>query len=141
MLKKIFHSPIFNVVLILGLGVIMLGNYYSEEVPAWLNIDPLVLGIPILALLSAIPIYNLKNPKNKIKPTLMPMEFKEEDEGLQWITYKATRKVYIFFASSLPVAIALTAYLNHIPYFPVILLTGMGAIQYIIFWYEHKNHA
>ncbi|PYF01767.1 hypothetical protein [Ureibacillus chungkukjangi] len=140
MLKKVYQSPLFNAALILGLGVIMLGNHYSEDVPNWMNIDPLVLGIPILVLLLAIPINNLKNPKDKVKPTLIPMEFKEEDEGLQWITYKATRKVYIFFASSLPFAIALTAYFNHIPYFPIILLTGMGIIQYILFWFEHKKH-
>ncbi|MFD2212275.1 hypothetical protein [Metabacillus endolithicus] len=140
MLKRIFQSPIFNALLVLGLGIIMLGNHYSDDVPNWLKVDPLVLGIPILILISAIPINNMKNPKNKVKPSLIPMEFKEEDEGLQWITYKATRKVYIFFASFLPIAIALTAYLNHIPYFPVILLTGMAIVQYVLFWLEHKKH-
>lgn len=140
MLKRIFQSPIFNALLVLGLGIIMLGNHYSDDVPSWLKVDPLVLGIPILILISAIPINNMKNPKNKVKPSLIPMEFKEEDEGLQWITYKATRKVYIFFASFLPIAIALTAYLNHIPYFPVILLTGMAIVQYVLFWLEHKKH-
>jgi hypothetical protein len=140
MLKKIFQSPLFNVTLVLGLGFIMLGNHYSEYVPAWMIVDPLVLGIPILVLLLAIPIYNLINPKDRVKPSLIPMEFKEEDEGLQWITYKATRKVYIFFALFLPIAIAITAYLNHIPYLPIILLTGMAVIQYAIYWYEHKKH-
>ncbi|UGB28752.1 hypothetical protein [Metabacillus sp. B2-18] len=140
MLKRIFQSPIFNALLVLGLGIIMLGNHYSDDVPSLLKIDPLVLGVPILILILAIPINNMKNPKNKVKPSLIPMEFKEEDEGLQWITYKATRKVYIFFASFLPIAIALTAYLNHIPYFPVILLTGMAIVQYVLFWLEHKKH-
>jgi uncharacterized membrane protein YcaP (DUF421 family) len=140
MIKNIFQSPIFNALLVLGLGMIMLGNHYSKDVPGWLNIDPLVLGIPILILISAIPIHNLRNPKNKVKPSLIPMEFKEEDEGLEWITYKATRKVYIFFASFLPIAIALTAYLNHILYFPVILLTVMAVVQYLVFWLEHKKH-
>ncbi|WP_026560403.1 hypothetical protein [Bacillus sp. J37] len=140
MLKSIYQSPIFNAVLLLVFGMIMLGNHYSDDVPSWLNVDPLVLGIPILILILAIPLHNMKNPKNKVKPTLIPMEFKEQDEGLQWITYKATRKVYIFFASFLPIAIALTAYLNHIPYFPVILLTGMAIVQYLVFWLEHKKH-
>jgi hypothetical protein len=140
MLKKIYQSPLFNAILILGLGLIILGNYYTDHVPNWMNIDPLVLGIPILVLLLAIPIHNVKNPKDKVKPTLIPMEFKEDDEGLKWITYKATRKVYIFYASFIPIAIALTSYFNDIPYFPIILLAGMGVIQYFLFWYEHKKY-
>jgi hypothetical protein len=140
MLKTIFQSPLFNCLLILGLGVIMIGNYYSEYVPGWLNIDPLFLGIPILILVASIPVYNKLYPGSKIKPQFIPMELREEDEGQQWITYKATRKVYIFFALSIPVAIALTASLNHIPYFPVILLAGMGIVQYLIFWLELRRH-
>ncbi|WP_226665234.1 hypothetical protein [Metabacillus litoralis] len=140
MLNRIFQSPLFNSILILCFGVVMLGNHYTNEVPNWMNLDPLVLGIPILLLIAFIPIYNMRNPKNKVKASLIPMEFKEEDEGLQWITYKATRKVYIFFASFIPIAIALTAYLKDFPYFPIILLVAMGIVQYLIFWLELIKH-
>ncbi len=140
MLKKIFQSPLFNCVLIAALGIIMLGEHYASDMPSWLTIDPMVLGVPILILIAIIPIYNKKNPKDKIKPTLIPMEFKEEDEGLQWITFKATRKVYIFFATFIPIAIALIAYFNHIPYFSIILLIFMGVVQYILFWFELRKH-
>ncbi|MTH55414.1 hypothetical protein GKZ89_18640 [Bacillus mangrovi] len=141
MLKKIFQSPLFNAMLIGMLGLIMIGNHYPECVPAWLVLDPMVLGIPILILLVFIPFYNKKHPADRIKPTLMPMEFREEDEGQQWITFKATRKVYIFFASIIPVAIATTAYLNHLPYLPVVLLAAMGVTQYVIYWTELRKHA
>ncbi|PLR74844.1 hypothetical protein [Bacillus sp. UMB0728] len=140
MLKAIFQSPLFNCLLILGLGIIMIGNYYTDDVPGWMNIDPLFLGIPILFLVASIPVYNKLNPGSKVKPQIIPMELREDDEGQQWITYKATRKVYIFFASFIPVAIALTAFLNHIPYFPVMLLAAMGIVQYLIFWLELRRH-
>lgn len=140
-LKRTFQSPLFNVVLILGLGIIMIGNYYSEHVPAWLKIDPMVLGIPILIMIAVIPLYNKRNPEDPIKPQIIPMEMREEDEGMQWLTFKATRKVYIFFALSIPVAIALTAYFNHIPYLPIILFIVMGVAQYLIYWFQMKRYS
>ncbi|MGD6818610.1 hypothetical protein [Metabacillus sp. 84] len=141
MLKKIFQSPLFNALLLAGLGIIMVGNHYSEYVPPWIILDPMVLGIPILVLLGVIPFYNRKNPENPIKPSILPMEFREADEGQQWITFKATRKVYIFFASFIPVAIAVTAYLSHLPYMPVILLAVMGIAQYLIYWRELRRYS
>lgn len=141
MLKRTFQSPLFNIVLIVGLGLIMIGKHYSDHVPAWLAIDPLVLGIPILILLAAIPLYNKRNPEDPIKPSIIPMEMREEDEGMQWLTFKATRKVYIFFAFSIPFAITLTAYFNHIPYFPIILFIIMGIAQYLIFWFQMKRYS
>lgn len=141
MLKNTFQSPLFNIVLIIGLGIIMIGNHYSEHVPTWLSIDPLVLGIPILVLLAAIPLYNKRNPQDPIKASLIPMELREEDEGMQWLTFKATRKVYIFFATAIPIAIALTAYFNHIPYLPIILFIIMGITQYLIFWFQMKRYS
>ncbi|MBM7648563.1 hypothetical protein JOC78_001509 [Bacillus ectoiniformans] len=140
MLKKVFQSPLFNALLILSFGLILLGEHFKNEVPSWLNIDPFVLIIPLFLLMGLIPIHNRKNPNDRIKPTLMPMEFKEEDEGLKWITFQATRKVYIFFASSMPFAIASVAYLHHIPYYPLLLLIGLGVIQYLIYWYEIRKY-
>jgi hypothetical protein len=140
-LKRTFQSPLFNIVLVLGLGIIMIGNYYSEHVPAWLKIDPMVLGIPILIMIAVIPLYNKRNPGDPIKPQIIPMEMREEDEGMQWLTFKATRKVYIFFALSIPVAIALTAYFNHIPYLPIILFIVMGVAQYLIYWFQMKRYS
>ncbi|KIL51331.1 hypothetical protein KP77_08430 [Jeotgalibacillus alimentarius] len=140
MLKKIFHSPVFNIVLVIGLGLIMLSEKYSSVMPAWYKIDSMVLGIPILILLGSIPIYNRINPQNKIKPQIIPMELREEDEGMQWLTFKATRSVYVFFALIIPPAIALTAYFNHVIYLPVLILTAMGVIQYAIYWVHMRRH-
>lgn len=140
MLKKIFQSPLFNVVLVLGLGLIMLSEKYSGHLPAWFDIDPMVLGIPILILVGIIPFYNLMNPNEKIKPSVLPMELREEDEGMQWLTYKATRSVYVFFALFIPPAIALIAYLNEIVYLPIIVLIFMGVSQYLIYWVQMRRH-
>ena len=140
-LKRTFQSPLFNIVLILGLGIIMIGNYYSEHVPGWIKIDPMVLGVPILIMIAIIPLYNKRNPGDPIKPRILPMEMREEDEGMQWLTFKATRKVYIFFALFIPVAIALTAYFNHIPFLPIILFIVMGVAQYLIYWFQMKRYS
>jgi hypothetical protein len=139
MLKKTFQSPLFNAVLITGLGIIMIGDHYSAHVPEWFAVDPMVLGIPILIMMGIIPFYNKRNPQDPIKPSVIPLELREEDEGMQWLTFKATRKVYIFFAFAVPIGIALTAYLNHIPYFAIILLIAMGVVQYLIYWFQMKR--
>lgn len=139
MLKKVFQSPLFNVVLIIGLGIIMIGDHYEGHIPSWLVVDPMVLGVPILILMAWIPIYNKRHPENRIKPSVIPMEMREEDEGMQWLTFKATRKVYIFFAFAIPIGITLTAYLHHIPYLPIVLLSVMGVLQYLIYWFQMKS--
>ncbi|MFE8700102.1 hypothetical protein ACFYKX_05625 [Cytobacillus sp. FJAT-54145] len=141
MIKKILQSPIFNAFLVLALGVILLGNYYPSYIPDWLILDPLYLLIPIFLLFAFIPFYNKRNPKDPIKPTVIPMEFREEDEGLQWITFKATRKVYMFFAHFIPIAIMLIALFNHIVYLPIIILMVMGITQYVIYWFEVRKHS
>lgn len=45
----------------------------------------------------------LRHPARKI-PFFhyIPVEFREEDEGLQWVTYRACRKTYIFLYSAVP---------------------------------------
>jgi hypothetical protein len=135
-----YQSPWFNSFLIITFGLIMIGEYYSVHIPNWLIIDPMVLGIPILIIIAVIPFYNRRNPQNRVKPSVIPMELREEDEGMQWITFKATRKVYIFYAFAIPFGIALTAFLNHIPYFPIILLIVMGVSQYLIYWFQLNKY-
>ncbi|TYR74185.1 hypothetical protein FZC79_15320 [Rossellomorea vietnamensis] len=139
MLKRTYQSPLFNCFLIFFLGLIMIGEHYAAHIPSWLVIDPMVLGIPILIIIAVIPFYNRRNPEDKIKPSIIPMELREEDEGMQWLTFKATRKVYIFYAFAIPLGIALTAYLNHLPYFSIILLAVMGMVQYLIYWLQMKK--
>ncbi|MGM0845663.1 MAG: hypothetical protein ACQEUT_11850 [Bacillota bacterium] len=139
MLKRTYQSPLFNCLLILCFGLIMIGEHYAAHVPAWLIIDPMVLGIPILIIIAIIPIYNRRYPDDKIKPSVIPMELREEDEGMQWLTFKATRKVYIFYAFAIPVGIALISYFNKVPYFSIILLAVMGIAQYLIYWVQMKK--
>ncbi|MGF2616204.1 hypothetical protein FZC84_00315 [Rossellomorea vietnamensis] len=139
MLKRTYQSPLFNCLLIFCFGLIMIGEHYTAHIPSWLIIDPMVLGIPILIIIAIIPFYNRMNPEDKIKPSVIPMELREEDEGLQWLTFNATRKVYIFYAFAIPFGIALTAYFNDVPYFSIILLAVMGIVQYLIYWLQMKK--
>ncbi|MFT4415863.1 hypothetical protein ACLM5H_18550 [Fredinandcohnia humi] len=139
MLKKILRSPLFNILLLILLGLALLKEYFPTEAPIHLQLPPWVLLIPILVLLLLIPLHNVRSPKDKIKPTLLPMEFLEEDEGLKWITLKATRKVYIFYVFAIPVSMLLIALFQHLTYFPILLLAGIGAVQYAIYWQEVRK--
>lgn len=139
LLKKMYQSPLFNSVLIICFGLIMVGEYYSAHVPPWLIVDPMYLGIPILIIIAIIPFYNKMHPHDRVKPSVIPMELREEDEGMQWITFKATRKVYIFYAFAIPLGIGLTAYFNHISYLPIILFAVMGVVQYLIYWTQMRK--
>ncbi|WP_227396253.1 hypothetical protein [Jeotgalibacillus aurantiacus] len=140
MLKRIFQSPLFNVMLVAGLGLVMLSEQYSDQMPVWFKVDSMVLGVPILILLGLIPIYNWRNPQNKIKPQILPMELREEDEGMQWLTFKATRSVYVFYALAIPPSIAITAYFHEIIYIPVLILMLLGTVQYLIYWGFMRRH-
>ncbi|KAA0544639.1 hypothetical protein FZW96_19720 [Bacillus sp. BGMRC 2118] len=139
MIKKIFQSPLFNAALLLLMGLALLREYFPTIAPAQLQLSPWVLIVPIFLLTLFIPIHNRIHPKEKVKPTLIPMEFREEDEGLKWMTLKGTRRVYIFYVFSIPLAMLLVSLFQHIPYFSVLLLAVIGATQYIIYWFEVRK--
>lgn len=95
-----------------------------------------VIGVVLLIILGLYMLmyirHNRMHPKNRIRYFgLLPPEFREEDEGLQSFTAKATRRVYIFHASALPVMGMIYVYLYL--YFEVILsptlvVSGLGVL-------------
>jgi hypothetical protein len=87
-------------------------------------------------------IYNNKKfPHKQIDlHSYAPHEFREDDEGLQWVTFKACRKVYLFYYFAIPVGISLVAvYYNSIPLFGVWVLVLFGVIQNFIYWFEIRK--
>lgn len=134
MMERILKSPFIMMIMLMFVGLVYIG--FQE---AW---KPEFFFLPFILVFIGyyflVYIYNKKNPDNRVKiMNLLPYELREDDEGLQWITYKATRKVYIFYYYAIPIGIvAVTFFADFIPYFPILLLVSFGVVQYFIYWLE-----
>lgn len=79
--------------------------------------------------------FNRANPNNKIRYWgLLPPEFKEEDEGLAAITARATRRVYIFHATLLPVFSIAYVYFTPNPLWVIAGLAVLVLGHFITYW-------
>lgn len=80
-------------------------------------------------------IYNRKNPHDKIRLFgFIPSEFREIDEGQQWVTYKACRNVYIYYSIALPVTAGICFLFSQHNFVPLLCIGLLGAGQYIVYW-------
>lgn len=137
LLEKYLRSPLLMIIMLIYFGIIYVG--VQEEWSYGKIFYPFfILFIIYYAL---IVFHNKKEPNRKITIfTYIPYELREDDEGMQWMTFKATRKVYIFYYFAIPGGIALYSIFNgFIPYFTVWLLVFFGVIQYLIYWFETKE--
>ena len=137
LLERFLRSPIIMIVFLFFVGFIYVGiqEGWSDN----LLFYPFIIFI--LFYFGLMLIHNKKHPEKPIKWTsFIPYELREEDEGMQWITFKATRRVYIFYAFAIPLGILLiTIFQELIPYFAIWLLVSFGAIQYLIYWFGTKK--
>ncbi|PCD04883.1 hypothetical protein CMV16_26550 [Peribacillus simplex] len=136
MLPKILRSPfipMFSYLLILGfLFISMIG---SENNQSLVRVCLLILTAFTLVWVSLIQLNNRKYPESKIKYLgAIPPEFREMDEGQQWVTYKACRSVYIYYSYALPLIVGLCFALSNIKFMTLLLLGVLGIGQYIIYW-------
>src|SRR5699024_7807937 len=120
MTEKILRSPFMMMLILIMVGVVFVGA--SEDWPFELYYLPFVIIMVIYFILLFY--HNKKHPDQRIRVfTIVPYELREEDEGMQYITFKAMRKVYIFYAFTIPLGIFLIAALQPvIPYFTICLL-------------------
>lgn len=123
------------------LMLIYMGLIYVGVQENW---PPDILFYPFLLIMGLyfglLCIHNKRHPERKIKwITYIPYELREEDEGMQWVTYKATRKVYIFYYFAIPPSIVIVTFVTFIPYLEIWLLVSFGVIQYFIYWYETRK--
>lgn len=80
-------------------------------------------------------LYNRKNPDDKIKLFgFIPSEFREIDEGQQWVTYKACRNVYIYYSFALPVTAGICFLFSYNILAPLMCIGVLGVGQYIVYW-------
>lgn len=137
MLEKFLRSPFMMMLILIMLGIIAVGHNEGWHVGLYfVPFYAFFVGYFLLLFW-----HNHKNPQHKIKIfTVIPYELHEEDEGLQYFTFKAMRKVYIFYYFAIPFGILLLYLFQQlIPYFGIWLLVAFGVIQYFIYWFEIKK--
>ncbi|MEI3604370.1 hypothetical protein SPD48_01580 [Pseudogracilibacillus sp. SE30717A] len=137
MLERILRSPLLMISILIYLGIVYVG--VQEGWSKALLFYPFLISF--LIYFAFVYIHNKRNPDKRIKwITYIPYELREDDEGLQWITFKATRKVYIFYSFAIPIGIVLYTFFHEvISYFTIWMLVGFGIIQYLIYWLETKD--
>ncbi len=136
-MKKLFsaRSPFWQLLLygVFFYAAILIAKQHETAHEELLQLNQLLVFIAailllVIATLYAITMirYNRKNPKNPIRYWgLLPPELKEEDEGMRMFTAQATRRVYIFHATFLPILAILYAYLLPPP------ITVLGGLAFL----------
>jgi hypothetical protein len=130
------HAFAFAYLLATG-GVDHTSAFDSNSLTIPVGIPILVITFTFSAILAyvATRAYNKAHPKSRLSIfQVMPPELNDDDERLTSLTAKATRNVYLFHNTALPILAVLLIFLQ--PSLPVvIILTGaltMG--HYVAYW-------
>lgn len=134
MLRAILRSPLFPISLLIFIITFLLLSLMNTQV-LLAKICFWVFTILTFVWAVLIKYYNQKNPGDKIKSTgNIPPEFREMDEGQQWVTFKACRNVYIYYSFAIPViAIICFVFVQNI-FVPLLSIGVLGLGQYIVYW-------
>ncbi|WP_263704056.1 hypothetical protein [Bacillus thuringiensis] len=134
MLNHILRSPFFPMSLLVFITAFLLLSLMNTQV----FLARLCFGILIFFTFGwclFINLYNRKNPKNKIKSmSIVPPEFREMDEGQQWVTFKACRNVYIYYTFAIPVTVLICFIFSQNNLVPLLSIGVLGIGQYIVYW-------
>ncbi|MGG3756055.1 hypothetical protein ABEW49_09530 [Bacillus anthracis] len=134
MLNHILRSPFFPMSLLVFITAFLLLSLMNTQV----FLAKLCFGILIFFTFGwslFIKIYNRRNPKNKIKSmSIVPPEFREMDEGQQWVTFKACRNVYIYYTFAIPVTVLICFIFSQNNLVPLLSIGVLGIGQYIVYW-------
>jgi hypothetical protein len=142
MLRQIVRSPLTVIfILALFMGMLGLGAAAPEVFREYDRIILTVMVVIGVGFFLLVTVHNRRHPSSKISmATWTPYEFKEEDEGLKWITLQACRKVYMFYYYAIPAAALVIFFFGDRRFVPFAVLFLMGAIQYFIFWREERKY-
>ncbi|URT68952.1 hypothetical protein [Cytobacillus firmus] len=139
-MERFLRSPFTMSVFLIGLAVIYSMSIVLEQRNNMTTIIFVAYAIFVIIYFGTMVYFNRKFPDRKIRIlTFIPYELKEEDEGHQYITYRACRKVYIYYYFAIPAAIVAVSLFRKVELLPVITLTVLGIGQYFIFWSEVKK--
>ncbi len=146
-MKKILdaRSPFWQVFLYsLVLVVTILNAISSPQDPS----TPTATKIALLVILALIFLggvsytwqiirHNKKHPKQRIRYFgLFPPEFLDEDELLTATTNKATRRVYVYYATVIPLLIILNLLVKIPAEWMLVILTAVVVVHYLIYWFN-----
>ncbi len=156
-MKKIFLSAMLNIVIIILFGWALAALYgaqmqfadiMKEPEPPWeisVNMLPVLLFFVISIPVSAYFIVKGKRKhKSMWKAFMLPSEFEESDERERLLTAKACRSAYISMWYAAPIAAGLLIVYpfiqDNFPYYPIVILLLIPAVQMISYHYSlHKN--
>ncbi|MDT9726110.1 hypothetical protein DUZ99_14095 [Xylanibacillus composti] len=136
------RSP-FTALAILALTIGLLWMHFIappslEPYRPWVKLGALLL---ITLFIILVLIHNRRHPHNKLSLlSWTPYEFKEEDEGMKWITLQACRKVYMFYYFAIPAGALLIAVFHSYSFMPLLMLFVLGGCQYWIYWREIRKY-
>ncbi|MRC29438.1 hypothetical protein GH884_14410 [Bacillus thuringiensis] len=134
MLNHILRSPFFPMSLLVFITAFLLLSLMNTQV----FLAKLCFGILMFFTFGwslFIKLYNRRNPKNKIKSmSIVPPEFREMDEGQQWITFKACRNVYIYYTFAIPVTVLICFIFSQSNLVPLLSIGVLGIGQYVVYW-------
>lgn len=107
----------------------------SLTIPAGMLVLVVTFTLSAVLALIATRAHNKSHPKDKLSIfQVMPPELNDDDERLSSLTAKATRNVYLFHNTALPVLAVLLIFLQ--PSLPVVVIL-IGALtmgHYIAYW-------
>ncbi|MBD1381424.1 hypothetical protein [Metabacillus arenae] len=142
MIERFLRSPFTMAVMLLGAACAYGVSIYTEEsTQSLLYKSTIILFIAFyFVYFVLLYFFNKKNPKRKIPYlTYRPYEFKEEDEGHQYITFRACRNVYIYYYFAIPAALILAAIFKDWAIAPFIIIVFLGIGQYLVYWLEIRK--
>lgn len=137
MLQRILHSPFFPIALFVLIIAFLFLSVSDADHTQQILARYSFWGFTFVALLwtSLIQLNNRKNPKNKIHSwRVIPPEFREMDEGQQWVTFRACRNVYMYYAYALPAAALFCFLFLNWPAAPLLAIGVLGLGQYLVYW-------
>ncbi|MBX3311686.1 MAG: hypothetical protein KF916_02135 [Microbacteriaceae bacterium] len=144
-MKKILdaRSPFWQVFLYSLVLVVTILNAVNGDEVANLSSAAAVAMIAILVMLFIGAIaytwqiirHNKRHPKQRIRYFgLFPPEFLDEDELLTATTNKATRRVYVYYATVIPLLIILNLLVKIPTEWMLVILTAVVVVHYLIYW-------
>ncbi|EJQ79153.1 hypothetical protein ACQVWH_28975 [Bacillus toyonensis] len=134
MIKQVLRSPLIGASIFVLIIVFLLFSLMNTQVILAKLCFGILVTVTFLWLILTR-IYNRKNPHDKIRLFgFIPSEFREIDEGQQWVTYKACRNVYIYYSIALPVTAGICFLFSQHNFVPLLCIGLLGAGQYTVYW-------
>lgn len=140
-MERLLRSPLVNAVVFLLIGATMLLVQYEHHFPGWLRLFMAAVLLGYVVIWTALVlIHNRRHPDRRIRlATYMPPEFREEDEGQQWMNYRATRRVYIMYYAAIPFILPLIMLLPDGKAAAIAAISLLGVAQQLMYWWELRK--